>query len=58
MLRLRLLSAAFITAALAVASCDGSGEHSTPDESAQEATRADSVSAGIDIPGTLPPRGR
>ncbi|HEU4882567.1 MAG TPA: hypothetical protein VFT45_09990 [Longimicrobium sp.] len=57
MLRLRLFSAAFITAALVVASCDGSGEHNTPDESAQEATRADSVSAGTDIPSTVPPAG-
>ena len=57
MLRLRLLSALFITAALAVASCDGSGEHNTPDEGAQAATRADSVSAGTDIPSTLPPEG-
>jgi hypothetical protein len=57
MLRLRLLSAVFITAALAVASCDGSGEHNTPDEGAQEATGADSLSAGTDIPSTLPPEG-
>lgn len=56
MLRLRLLSAAFITAALAVASCDGSGDHNTPDESAQEAT-ADSAAAGTDIPSTVPPKG-
>jgi hypothetical protein len=57
MLRLRLISAAFITAALAVASCDGSGEHNVPDESAQEATRADSAAAGTEIPSTLPPEG-
>lgn len=57
MLRLRLLSAAFIAAALAVASCDGSGEHNTPDEANQEATGADSASAGTAVPSTLPPAG-
>jgi hypothetical protein len=48
MLRLRLFSALFIIAALAVASCDGSGEDNTPDEGAEAATRADSASAGTD----------
>jgi hypothetical protein len=57
MLRLRLLSAAFISAALLVASCDGSGEHNTPDEANQEATGADSLSAGTAVPSTLPPAG-
>jgi hypothetical protein len=57
MLRLRLFCAAFISAALIAAACDGSGEHNTPDESAQEATGADSLSTGTDIPGTLTPAG-
>ena len=57
MLRLRLLSAALISGALIVASCDGSGDHNTPDESAQEATGADSLSAGTAVPATLPPEG-
>lgn len=57
MLRLRLLSVAFISAALAVASCDGSGEHNTPDEGARETTGADSLSAGTAVPSTLPPQG-
>ncbi|WP_420125561.1 hypothetical protein [Longimicrobium sp.] len=56
MLRLRLLSLVFISAALAVASCDGSGEHNTPDESG-ETTGSDSLSAGTAVPGTLPPEG-
>lgn len=57
MLRLRLFSAAFISAALAAAACDGSSEHNNPDEAAQEATGADSLSAGTDVPSTLPPAG-
>ncbi|HEX6372712.1 MAG TPA: hypothetical protein VF006_27575 [Longimicrobium sp.] len=57
MLRLRLLSAALISAVLVVASCDGSGEHNTPDEADQAATGADSASAGTDVPSTLPPAG-
>jgi hypothetical protein len=57
MLRLRLFCAAFISAALIAAACDGSGEHNTPDEGAEAATRADSVSAGTDVPSTLPPAG-
>lgn len=56
MLRLRLLSAALISGALIVASCDGSGEHNTPDESAGT-TGADSLSAGTAVPATLPPEG-
>lgn len=56
MLRLRLLSAAFIGAALLAASCDGSGDN-TPDEANQEATGADSASAGTVVPSTLPPAG-
>lgn len=55
MLRLRLLSAAFIAAALVVASCDGSGEHDTPDEANQEASGA--ASAGTVVLSTLPPAG-
>lgn len=56
MLRLRLVSAVFISTALAVAACNGSGEHNTPDE-ANQATGADSVAAGTDVPSTLPPAG-
>ncbi|MBW3573011.1 MAG: hypothetical protein KY467_18095 [Gemmatimonadetes bacterium] len=57
MLRLRLLCTAFISAALAAAACDGSGEHNTPDEADQAATRADSAAAGTAVPSTLPPAG-
>jgi hypothetical protein len=53
----RLLSAAFLSAALALSACDGSGEHNVPDEANQEATGADSLSAGPDVPSTLPPAG-
>lgn len=53
----RLLSAAFLSAALALSACDGSGEHNVPDEANQEATGADSASAGTDVPSTLPPAG-
>ena len=52
----RLLSAAFLAAALALSACDGSGEHNVPDETDQ-ATGADSVAAGTDVPSTLPPAG-
>ena len=57
MQKLRLLSAAFIIAALIVAACDGSGEHNNADESEQAATGADSAAAGTDVPSTLPPAG-
>jgi hypothetical protein len=57
MLRLRLFCAVFISAALVVAACDGSGEHNTPDEGDQAATSADSAAAGTDVPSTLPPAG-
>jgi hypothetical protein len=53
----RLLSAAFLSAALALSACDGAGEHNTPDEAEQSATAADSAAAGTDVPGTLPPAG-
>jgi hypothetical protein len=53
----RLLSAAFLSAALALSACDGAGEHNVPDEANQEATGADSASAGTDVPSTLPPKG-
>lgn len=56
MLRLRLFSAVFISAALAAAACDGSGGHNNPDE-ANQTTGADSMSAGTDVPSTLPPAG-
>jgi hypothetical protein len=52
----RLLSAAFLSAALALSACDGSGEHNVPDEAEQQTT-ADSAAAGTDIPSTLPPAG-
>jgi len=52
----RLLSAAFLAAALALSACDGSGEHNVPDETDQ-ATGADSIAAGTDVPSTLPPAG-
>ena len=51
-----MLSAVLMSAALAVAACDGSGEHNTPDE-ANETTGADSAAAGTDVPSTLPPAG-
>lgn len=57
MLRLRLFFAVLISTAMAVAACDGSGEHNTPDEADQAATGADSLSAGTDVPSTLPPAG-
>ena len=57
MLRLRLFCAVFISAALAAAACDRSGEHNTPDEADQAAAGADSLSAGTDVPSTLPPAG-
>jgi hypothetical protein len=53
---LRLRSAALLFTALTVAACDGSGGHNTPDESDQ-ATGADSASAGTEVSSTLPPEG-
>lgn len=52
----RLLSAAFLSTALALSACDGSGEHNVPDEAEQQTT-ADSAAAGTAIPSTLPPEG-
>ena len=53
----RLLSAAFLSAALALSACGaGSGEHNVPDEAEQQTT-ADSTAAGTAIPSTLPPQG-
>lgn len=57
MYRLRLLSAGLISATLAAAACDGSGEHNNPDEAAQGAAGQDSLSAGTDIPSSAPPVG-
>jgi hypothetical protein len=57
MSRLRLLSAALITAAFAAAACDGSGEHNVPDEAAQGAPGQDSLAAGTDVPSSVPPVG-
>lgn len=51
----RLLSAAFVSAALALSAC-GSGDHNTPDES-ETSPPADSAAAGMAVPGTLPPAG-
>jgi hypothetical protein len=53
----RLLSAAFLSAALALSACDGAGEHNVPDEAGEGATTADSAAAGTDVPSTLPPKG-
>lgn len=52
----RLLSALFVSAALALSACEGAGDHNTPDE-AEGATAADSAAAGTDVPSTLPPAG-
>ncbi|HEX2208511.1 MAG TPA: hypothetical protein VHG93_12565 [Longimicrobium sp.] len=59
MLRLRLVCAAFITTALVVAACNGSGEHRTPDESEGTGgeTSLDSAASGTVVPGSLPPEG-
>lgn len=54
---IRLLSAALITAALAAAACDGSGEHNVPDEAGQGATAQDSLAAGTDVAPGPPPVG-
>ena len=53
----RLLSTAFLAAALALSACDGAGEHNVPDEADQGATAADSAATGTDVPSTLPPKG-
>lgn len=53
--RLRLLSAAMLSAALAA--CDGAGGHNTSDEAEQGAPGADSAAAGTAVQGTLPPAG-
>lgn len=55
--RLRMLSAGLLTAALAAAACDGSGEHNVPDEANQGAAGQDSLSAGTATPGAPPPVG-
>lgn len=55
MSRLRVLSAGLLTAALAAAGCDGSGEHNVPDEANQGAAGPDSLAAGTATPGAPPP---
>ena len=53
----RLLSAAILSAALALGACGaGSGEHNQAEETDQ-VTGTDSVSAGTAVPSTLPPEG-
>ena len=52
----RPLSAAILSAALLLGACEGSGGHNVPDE-ANQATGADSASAGTSVPSTLPPAG-
>jgi hypothetical protein len=54
--RLRHLPACLLTA-LALAACDGAGEHNVPDEANQSANTADSSSMGTAVPGVLPPAG-
>jgi hypothetical protein len=55
--RLRLLSAGLLTAVLAAAACDGSGEHNVPDEANQGAPGQDSLAAGTATPVAPPPVG-
>ena len=54
--RLRLFSAALLSLALISTGC-AKGSDNVPDEANQEATGADSASAGTDVPSTLPPAG-
>jgi hypothetical protein len=56
MSRLRHLPACLLTA-VALAACDGAGEHNVPDEADQTANTADSAAAGTAVPGVLPPAG-
>jgi hypothetical protein len=55
--RFRLLSAGLLTAVLATAACDGSGEHNAPDEASQGAAGQDSLVAGTDVAPGPPPVG-
>lgn len=54
--RLRLFSAVLLSAALVSGGCARGGDNAS-DEANQEATGADSLSAGTDVPSTLPPAG-
>jgi hypothetical protein len=56
MSRLRNLPVCLLTA-LALAACDGAGEHNVPDEAEQTTNTADSAAAGTAVPGVLPPEG-
>jgi hypothetical protein len=54
---LRLLSAGLLTAVLAAAACDGSGDHNVPDEASQGAPGQDSLVNGTNTPVAPPPVG-